>query len=191
MASDETLAGQAALGDRAAFETLVRRYQPRIYRLAGILVGDDRHEAEDLTQETFIRAYRAIGQFRGESTFRTWLHRIALNVIWSYRTRRRQRSLPSLETHGDGDHQVPDVATSADDPEVSLIRRDTIDRALAALSADARLVVILRDIQGLEYQEIASIIGVPIGTVESRLFRARRRLRPLLEPLRTCAKAQA
>jgi len=81
------------------------------------------------------------------------------------------------------------VATSADDPEAALIRRQGIEHALATLSAEARVVVILRDVQGLEYHEIATMTGVPIGTVESRLFRARRRLRPLLEPLRTGFRA--
>lgn len=174
------LAAQAALGDRAAFETLVQRHQARIHRLVRILVGDDWSDAEDLTQETFIRAYRGIGQFRHTSTFRTWLHRIALNVIWSYRTRRRQRPLAVPVIDHDGESHAPEVATSADDPEMALIRRQAIDQALAAVSTEARAVVILRDVQGLEYHEIAEITGVPIGTVESRLFRARRRLRPLL-----------
>ena len=86
----------------------------------------------DLTQETFIRAYRGIGQFRHTSTFRTWLHRIALNVIWSYRARRRQRpsALPVVDR--DGDSRAPEIATSADDPETALIRRQAIGRALAA-----------------------------------------------------------
>ena len=183
------LAAQAALGDRVAFETLVRHYQPRIHRLVGLLVDDEWHEAEDLTQETFIRAYRAIGQFRGDSTFRTWLHRIALNVVWSYRARRRQRPFASHAMNDGAEGPVPDVATSADDPEAALIRRQGIEHALATLSAEARVVVILRDVQGLEYHEIATMTGVPIGTVESRLFRARRRLRPLLEPLRTGFRA--
>jgi RNA polymerase sigma-70 factor, ECF subfamily len=174
------LAVRAAAGDRVAFEALVLRYQSRVYRLVRILSGDV-PDAEDLTQETFIRAYRAIGRFRRDSTFRTWLHRIAVNATWSHLARRRQGiSFVALESDADAD-----VAACDDDPETALIRRQAIDRALATLSTEARLVVTLRDIQGLEYQEIATITGVPIGTVESRLFRARRRLRPLLEPLRS------
>ena len=91
----------------------------------------------------------------------------------------------ALESDSDVDVAVADVAACDDDLETALIRRQAIDRALATLSTEARLVITLRDIQGLEYQEIATITGVPIGTVESRLFRARRRLRPLLEPLRS------
>jgi RNA polymerase sigma-70 factor (ECF subfamily) len=185
------LAAQAALGDGVAFETLVLRYQSRICRLVRILVGGDRPDAEDLTQETFIRAYRAIEQFRGDSTFRTWLHRIALNVVWSHRARRRQGArLVALEPNPEAGELLPEAATSGDDPEAALIRRQAIDRALSTLSNEARAVVTLRDIQGFGYHEIAMITGVPIGTVESRLFRARRRLRPLLAPLRGCAKAE-
>ena len=179
------------MGDRDAFDALVLRYQSRIYRLARILAGGDWRDAEDLTQETFIRAYRAMGRFRHDSTFRTWLHRIALNVIWSHVSRRRQRA-PHVELEsGRDDHGVVsrEPATSPDDLEASLIKRQAIDRALATLSTEARLAITLRDIQGLEYQEIATITGVPIGTVESRIFRARRRLRPLLEPFRTGLKS--
>jgi RNA polymerase sigma-70 factor (ECF subfamily) len=185
------LAAHAALGDGAAFDTLVRRYQSRIHRLVRMLVGDDWPDAEDLTQETFIRAYRGIAQFRHTSTFRTWLHRIALNVVWSYRSRRRQHALTVPTTDRDGEGSPAEIAASVDDVETTLIRRQAIDRALAALSTEARAVVILRDVQGLEYHEIAAITGVPIGTVESRLFRARRRLRPLLEPVRPSARASA
>jgi RNA polymerase sigma-70 factor, ECF subfamily len=180
------LAARAAMGDREAFDALVLRYQSQVYRLARMLARHDWHDAEDLTQETFIRAYRAMGQFRHDSTFRTWLHRIALNVIWSHLARRRQRAQHvGLEPMGAAGHApAREPATSPDAMEAALIRREAIDRALATLSTDARLAITLRDIQGLEYHEIATITGVPIGTVESRIFRARRRLRPLLEPLR-------
>ena len=188
------LAARAATGDRDAFDTLVLRYQSRIYRLVRIMAGGDAHDAEDLTQETFIRAYRAMGQFRHDSLFRTWLHRIALNVIWSHLSRRRQRA-PHVGLEPDGDdagHSASyEPVTSPDDVESALIRRQAIDRALATLSADARVAITLRDIQGLEYHEIATITGVPIGTVESRIFRARRRLRPLLEPFRAGFKPPA
>ncbi len=185
------LAARAAMGDCVAFEALVVRYQSRVYKLVLLLVGGESLDAEDLAQESFIRAYRAIGQFRQDSSFRTWLHRIAINVIRSHLARRRQRApLVTLEANPEVEDAAQEAATPCDDPETALIRRQAIDRALATLSTEARLVVTLRDLQGLEYQEIAAITGVPIGTVESRLFRARRRLRPLLEPLRSCAKAQ-
>jgi len=171
------LAVRAARGDRDAFDELVRRYQVRIFRLARILTRGDRRDAEDLAQETFIRAYRAVGRFRHDATFQTWLHRIALNVIWS-------TDLPLTAGEGEPDGRpMGRGISSGDDVEAALIRREAIDRALGTLSTEARLAITLRDIQGLDYQEIATIMGVPIGTVESRIFRARRRLRPLLEPL--------
>ena len=180
------LAVRAARGDRDAFDELVRRYQVRIFRLARILTRGDRRDAEDLAQETFIRAYRAVGRFRHDATFQTWLHRIALNVIWSYLARRRIRATDLPLTAGEGEPDGRPMGrgiSSGDDVEAALIRREAIDRALGTLSTEARLAITLRDIQGLDYQEIATIMGVPIGTVESRIFRARRRLRPLLEPL--------
>jgi RNA polymerase sigma-70 factor, ECF subfamily len=189
--SDEVLAARAANGDCGAFEVLVVRYQSRMYNLVLLLVGGESLDAEDLAQDSFIRAYRAIGQFRQESSFRTWLHRIAINVIRSHLANRRQRApLVALDANPEVEAAAQETATPCDDPETVLIRRQAIDRALATLSLEARLVVTLRDVQGLEYQEIATITGVPIGTVESRLFRARRRLRPLLRPLWVCAKAQ-
>jgi RNA polymerase sigma-70 factor (ECF subfamily) len=178
------LAAQAAAGDGVAFEALVLRYQARIHRLALLLAGGCGYDADDLTQETLIRAYRAIDRFRGDSSFRTWLHRIALNVIWSHRARHRRGMAVTALDPRPGAMKAGVEAASDDDPEASFIRRDAIARALAELSEDARVVVILRDIQGLEYQEIATLTHVPIGTVESRLFRARRRLRPLLESFR-------
>jgi RNA polymerase sigma-70 factor, ECF subfamily len=179
------------MGDREAFDALVLRYQSRIYRLARIMGGGHGHDAEDLTQETFIRAYRAVGQFRHDSTFRTWLHRIALNVIWSHVSSRRQRARHvELESDRDDDGPASHEPATSSDVEASLIRRQAIDRALATLSTEARLAITLRDIQGLEYHEIATITGVPIGTVESRIFRARRRLRPLLEPLRAGSRPE-
>jgi RNA polymerase sigma-70 factor (ECF subfamily) len=179
--SDETLAAEAAAGNRDAFDTLVRRYQSRIYQLTRILTRADA-DAEDLVQEAFIRAYRAIDRFRGESTFNTWLHRIAVNVIRTHAARRR-RALPLTTAHDDDGEPMITRVMSGEDLESAVVRRRMIDQALATLSDDARLAVTLRDVQGLDYQEIALIVGVPIGTVESRIFRARRRLRPLLEPL--------
>jgi RNA polymerase sigma-70 factor (ECF subfamily) len=182
--SDEVLAAQAATGDRVAFEALVLRNRSRVHGLVLLLVGGQSADAEDLTQETFIRAYRAIGQFRQDSSFRTWLHRIAINVIRSYLARRQRASLIALEPGPEAEAAAHEAASSRDDLETVLIRRQAIRRALAMLSSEARLVVTLRDLEGLEYQEIATITRVPIGTVESRLYRASRRLRPLLEPLR-------
>ena len=181
MDADETLAAAAAAGNRDAFDELIRRYQSRLYQLTRILTRGD-NEAEDLVQEMFVRAFRAIGRFRGDSTFRTWLHSIALNVIRSHAAQRQRRIPVGGGGDEDGESAVARLP-SAEELETTIVRRRMIDQALATLSEEARLVVTLRDIQGLEYREIALIAGVPLGTVESRLFRARRRLRPLLAPL--------
>jgi RNA polymerase sigma-70 factor (ECF subfamily) len=180
---DETLVAKAAKGNRDAFDELVRRYQTRMYQLVRILTGND-EESEDLVQDTFVRAYRALARFRGDSTFRTWLHQIAVNVVRSHVARRGRRR-DRARTLDDGDGEEPAIVRipSAEDLENAIVRRRTIDQALVRLPADMRLLVTLRDIQGLEYREIATITGLPMGTVESRIFRGRRRLRLMLEPL--------
>ncbi len=178
---DRSLVEQAAGGDRDAFGTLVLRYQARIVNLARALAADD-GEADDLAQETFIRAYKAIGRFRGDSTFRTWLYRVAVNVITSHlksRSRRWKRWGASVDEHpSDTDVRAPGhVAASSTSIDEDVARRELIDRALASLSPDMRVAVTLRDVHGFDYAEIAAMLGVPIGTVESRIFRARQRLR--------------
>jgi RNA polymerase sigma-70 factor (ECF subfamily) len=177
---DDALVAEAARGNRDAFDALVRRYQSRLFQLIRIMTRGD-EESEDLVQETFVRAYRAVHRFRGESTFRTWLHRIAVNVVRTHLTHRGRRGTRRVETNDDED-AVAQLA-SADDLETAVVRRRMIDQALAQLPADLRLLVTLRDVEGLEYREIAAITRLPIGTVESRIFRSRRRLRPLLEAL--------
>lgn len=180
---DETLAAKAARGNREAFDELVNRYQSRMFQLVRILTSGDA-EAEDLVQDTFVRAYRAVGQFRGDSTFRTWLHRIAVNVVRSHAARRNSRGRPrSVEADAADDDAAVGRLASHEDLEDAVVRRRTIDQALARLPPEMRLLITLRDVQGLEYREIAVITGLPIGTVESRIFRGRRRLRPMLAPL--------
>jgi RNA polymerase sigma-70 factor (ECF subfamily) len=133
-----------------------------------------------------VRAWRGIRSFRSDSTFKTWLYGIAVNVVRTHRVRRSRlrrifRDLPKDETRAADllEHASPD-----DGIEAPLAMRDLIDRALATLPEDMREAVVLRDVQGLEYREIAAALDVPIGTVESRIFRARKALRPLLESLR-------
>ncbi len=181
---DRSLVALSAAGDADAFAALVSRYQASIVNLARAMTADD-GEADDLAQETFIRAYKAIGRFRGESTFRTWLHRVAVNVVQSHlkkRARRRRWFGPSLDDHDAAGQESPALATPAT-LEDDAARRELIDRALATLPADMRMAVTLRDVQGFDYAEIAAMLDIPIGTVESRIFRARQRLRPLLAAL--------
>jgi len=181
---DHSLVSLSAAGDADAFAALVTRYQTSIVNLARALTADD-GDADDLAQETFIRAYKAIGRFRGDSTFRTWLHRVAVNVIQSHlkkRARRRRWFGPSLDEQGAAGQESPALAAPAT-LEDDAVRRDLIDRALASLPEEMRIAVTLRDVQGFDYAEIASMLDIPIGTVESRIFRARQRLRPLLAAL--------
>ena len=129
-------------------------------------------------------AWRSLAGFRGDSAFRTWLHRIAVNVVRSHQGQvSRLRRWLQPTTSGDADAVDPiEAVADASDMESDVMRRDAIDRALAAIPAEMREAVVLRDVQGLDYREIADALGVPIGTVESRIFRGRQRLRSLLEP---------
>jgi RNA polymerase sigma-70 factor (ECF subfamily) len=181
---DRQLVEQATEGDRDAFDALVFRHQARMYNFMRMMVHEEA-EAEDLTQDVFVRVWKSIGRFRGDSAFRTWLFRIAVNRARTHLSRRSRWQFLSLQASGPD----ADPTAASDDPpdpwrlEDDVVRRDAIDRALATLSPDLRTAITLRDVEGLEYREIARALDIPIGTVESRIFRARQRLRPLLEPL--------
>jgi RNA polymerase sigma-70 factor (ECF subfamily) len=184
---DQELVAQAAAGSREAFDELVRRHQVSIVSLARALTSGSA-DAEDLAQEVFLRVWRSLRGFRGDSTFRTWLHRVAVNVIHSHhgrvsRLRRLFQAAPA-DPAARRDSDPIESAADSTDLESDVVMRDTIDKALATLPDELRVAVTLRDVQGLDYKEIASVLGVPIGTVESRIFRGRQRLKPLLESLR-------
>ena len=180
MDPDETFVTQAAAGSREAFNELVRRYRRRIYNLVRALTGGN-SEAEDLVQDIFVRAYRAIGAFRGDSAFGSWLYRIAVNVVHSHADRQRVRDGVFPATSHDAN--LVDNVSGGADLEEAVLRRQIIDRALATLPEELRILIVLRDVHGLKYEEIVKIVKTPRGTVESRLFRARQRLRPMLETL--------
>lgn len=177
---DERVVREAIGGSREAFDELVRRHRGQIYTLIRTVTGSD-SDADDLTQECFVRAYVAIVRFRGEGTFRTWLTRIAVNVArtWLARQRRAHRTV-SLEVASDGERWTSESLVVDSDVEAALCRRQVIVRALARLPEECRVALTLRDVQGFEYHEIAEVLNTPIGTIEARVFRARRRLRPLL-----------
>jgi RNA polymerase sigma-70 factor, ECF subfamily len=176
--ADRALVDAAVAGSREAFDELVRRYQSSMITLARVLTSG-RFDAEDLAQEVFVRAWRSIGRFRAESSFRTWLHRIAINVVRTHQER-QGRWFRLFRFAGE---DVPEPVDRDVPVDARLVKRQLIDRALATLPVDLRLAVTLRDVQGLDYREIADALGVPIGTVESRIFRARQRLKPLLKDL--------
>jgi RNA polymerase sigma-70 factor (ECF subfamily) len=180
---DRGLVEAAAAGDRDAFDALVRRYQGEILNLVRALTGGDT-ESEDLAQEAFVRAWRSLEGFRGESTFRTWLYGLTLNLVRTYRSRRqRWRRMFRTSDEVGPEPNALERAAAGEQIEDAFMMREAIDRALASLAPDIREAVTLRDVQGLDYKEIAEVLGVPIGTVESRIFRGRQKLRPLLEPV--------
>jgi len=189
--ADRSLVERAQAGDSRAFEMLVVKYQRRIERLISRMVRDA-DLVHDVAQETFIRAYRALPQFRGESAFYTWLYRIAVNTAKKTLVdlkrdpvstdSARARSGEDDETYRT-DHELSDGET----PEALLASKEiaaTVNAAIDALSEDLRQAITLREIEGLSYEEIADVMNCPIGTVRSRIFRAREaiasRLRPLL-----------
>lgn len=188
---DAPMVARAVAGDLRAFDWLVIKYQRRVQRLISRLVRDS-DLVEDIAQETFLRAYRALAQFRGESKFYTWLYRIAVN------TARRQlltlKHQPSVggtaPSDGDDDETFwPRVEPSTDEtPETALAARElalAVEQAMAALTPDLRLALTLREIDGMSYEDIAQHMQSPIGTVRSRIFRAREAVSAQIKPLLT------
>jgi RNA polymerase sigma-70 factor (ECF subfamily) len=173
--ADRPLVDAAAAGSREAFDELICRHQAAILNVIRALLGGAA-DSDDVAQETFVRAWKGLRRFRGDSSFRTWLYRVALNVARTELARQRHARHSFRPAD---ERREPE---SGDEPIDRILgRRQAVERALHALPEDLRAAVTLRDLQGLEYRAIAEILEVPIGTVESRIFRARQRLRPLLE----------
>src|SRR5215470_14003206 len=172
-------------GDVAAFEPLVEKYRQRVWRLA-FQVLRDREEAWDCAQDAFVRAFQSLGSFRGQSAFYTWLFRIAMNVATD-RLRSRGARARAFGTQPipaeEWEHTAPDPAAQPDQAALSAERRDRISEALATLPPNARAIIMLSDVEGLSYREIATVLNCPIGTVMSRLHNARKRLRAALGPM--------
>ncbi len=190
---DQKLVVRVQKGDKTAFDLLVKKYQHRIAKLVSRYVRD-RSEVEDVTQEAFIKAFRAIRGFRGESAFYTWLYRIAINTAKNYLVSQSRRpSTLEVETYEEGVGSNGAIANLSEEttPERILLADEiarTVQRAMAALPEDLRTAITLRELEGLSYDEIAEVMDCPIGTVRSRIFRAREAidqdLRPLLEESR-------
>jgi RNA polymerase sigma-70 factor (ECF subfamily) len=178
---DQNLVAACRAGKTEAFGTLVRRYQDRLYptvlRLAGCA-----EDAHDLLQEAFMRAFQRLGTFHGESSFYTWIYRIAVNVALTERRKRKRGTWRLREDRRGASEEVADDPKRTD-PTLPLERSERdgqVQAALSALGTDHRAVVVMKDLDGLRYEEIAAILEVPIGTVRSRLHRARFELRERL-----------
>lgn len=184
--TDQVLVARVQSGDKHAFDLLVLKYQHKIIKLVSRYVRDQA-DALDIAQEVFIKTYRAIGKFRGDSAFYTWLYRIAINTAKNYIVAQKRRPPGS-----DIDATEAEQYAGADDlkdintPEHVLLRDEiekTIFSAIEALPEDLRTAITLRELEGLSYEDIAEVMACPIGTVRSRIFRAREAIDSRLKPL--------
>ena len=166
-------------GDVNAFETLVREYEKNVYNIALRMVNNS-EDASDMTQEAFIKAYNSLPNFRGDSKFSVWLYRIVSNVCLDFlRSKSRKPTLSLSMEDDDGEETQLDIADESQSPELLLERsltRDAVRRGLDALPPDYRQILLLREIQGLSYDEISLALDLEVGTVKSRIFRARKKL---------------
>jgi len=187
--ADQMLVERVQSGDREAFGLLVEKYQRRVLRLVMRMVRDPA-EAEDVVQEAFIKAYRALPNFRGESAFYTWLYRIGVNTAknWLVANGRRMPTVSDITSEDGEDIDDGGLLRDEETPDRVLMSKQigaTVNAAMDELPGDLRTAIALREIDGLSYEEIARVMDCPIGTVRSRIFRAReaiaQRLRPLLD----------
>jgi RNA polymerase sigma-70 factor (ECF subfamily) len=184
---DAELVARVQKGDKRAFDLLVLKYQRKIMRLLSRMIRDP-GEVEDVAQEAFIKAYRAIGQFRGDSAFYTWLYRIAINTArnWQASNSRRPSSPNVIETQDGETFNQIDNLTDISTPESVAASREiveTVNQAIGALPEDLRTAIVLREIEGMSYEDIAQTMNCPIGTVRSRIFRAREAIAAQLRPV--------
>lgn len=186
---DQALVERAQRGDQQAFGMLVEKYQRKLGRLLSRMVRDQA-EVEDVVQESFIKAYRALPNFRGDSAFYTWLYRIGINTAKNYLVSmgRRPQVSKDIEIEDAENFEDGDELRTLETPESSLMTKEiaqTVNDTMMALPDELRTAITLRELEGLSYEEIATLMNCPIGTVRSRIFRAREtiaeKLRPLLD----------
>ena len=186
--SDQVLVERVQQGDKSAFDVLVARYQHKVVKLIMRYVRDQA-EALDVAQEAFLKAYRALPRFRGDSAFYTWLYRISINTAKNHLVAARRRPLDyNLDLQDPEQYEMHGKLKTEDTPEGNLLSeeiRETVNRAIEGLPEDLRTAIMLRELEGMSYEEIATTMECPVGTVRSRIFRAReaidKRLRPLLD----------
>ena len=184
--TDKALVRRVQAGDARAFDLLFLRYQHKVASLVSRYVRNA-EDVEDVTQDAFIKAYRALPRFRGESAFYTWLYRIAVNTAKNHlASARRRLQEAEVETDGSETGEVAEALTEHDGPEGALRSdqlRQAIDRAISALPSDLRGALTLREFDGLSYAQIADVMDCPVGTVRSRIFRAREAIDAAVKPL--------
>ncbi|MEO5366952.1 MAG: RNA polymerase sigma factor RpoE [Magnetococcus sp. WYHC-3] len=181
--ADQLLVERVKKGDKRAFELLVRKYQGRVAAVIGRIVPDA-GRVQDLTQEAFLKAYRALGNFRGDSAFYTWLYRIAVNTAKNH-LMSQDRGVPMSDLELEDADNIATEFRENDTPERLLLRRELIrnlQEAIAALPDSMRHAIELREVQGRSYEEISEIMGCPIGTVRSRIFRGRQEIIERMKP---------
>ena len=186
--SDLELVRRAQRNERGAFDLLVLRYQHKVIKLVARLLRDPT-EAEDVAQDAFVKAYRALGSFRGDSAFYTWLYRIAVNTARNVMASRQRRPLDyEADLNESEQSAVESRMRHTDTPEAAALSEEihqTVNHAVEQLPEDLRTAIVLREVEGLSYEEIAEAMDCPVGTVRSRIFRAReaidRSLKPLLD----------
>ncbi len=184
---DQVLVERAQAGDKHAFELLVSKYQRKLGRLLSRFIRDSA-EVEDVTQEAFIKAYRALPTFRGDSAFYTWLYRIGINTAKNFLVSqgRRAPTVTKLDAEESEGFEDADALHDLNTPETAMLTQEigqTVNSAMAALPEELRVALTLREIEGLSYEEIAQAMNCPIGTVRSRIFRAREAVAEKLRPL--------
>ncbi|MBS1208878.1 MAG: rpoE [Proteobacteria bacterium] len=184
---DQQLVERVQRGDKQAFGLLVSKYQRKLSRLLSRMIRDPA-EVEDVAQEAFIKAYRALPSFRGESAFYTWLYRIGINTAKNYLVSQGRRAPTTTEIEAEDAEQYEsgELLRDNDTPERLLQTRqigETVNQAMEALPEELRTAIVLREIEGLSYDEIAAAMNCPIGTVRSRIFRAREAIAERLKPM--------
>ncbi len=185
-ATDQLLVERVQQGDKSAYDVLVLKYQHKIIKLIMRYVRDPA-EAMDVAQEAFLKAYRALPSFRGDSAFYTWLYRIAINTAKNHLVAARRRPLDyDLDLQDPDQYEMQGRLKESDTPEGLLLSeeiRETVNKAIEQLPEDLRTAIILREIEGMSYEEIAQTMECPVGTVRSRIFRAREAIDKKLKPL--------
>lgn len=184
---DAALVRRAQAGEKRAFELLVNKYQRRILRLLGRILHNQ-SDVEDIAQETFLKAYRALPKFRNESAFYTWLYRIAVNTARNHISSKHNQVFVSdqIESQDGETFSLLDNLTDGETPETHMHNREIIEalqEALEELPEQLRQAIVLRELEGLSYEEIATAMDCPVGTVRSRIFRAREAIAERLKPI--------